>query len=660
MSKLGLRRSETWLAQKRDLAFSIGKYYVPKEQEPEVKKALREARRVPKATPTAETIKLESQEMRTALEAFFASNASLSQSHPNYVYTEPLAAPYLFWYHNRSSTAFDDLSDNHRKYMLKLTSWIDKAYGEQYAKVNEQLKRGMVSHLSVVYLVKPGDVVILNSKPGHEDGVLSGQIVEDYPSSATSKPPKADPYEAPWQKKAKKDKKYLQKWSLPVWRYIYNGSFYRKQSVVHIEVGVDELEDEVSIDKLNIYPLEYASTETRSQLEDRGRRFWSCRERRLIAFEDSKGVYGVSTAGERFMVDFETHKQLHPYQNSSTNVDESMEKMEGGTFESDVPPPAPEIYVFPDTMPAYNLRTKKWHDLEVDQFRDVQWNRESFTHLVLDDESKELVHALVTNQIAREQGTDIIDSKGNGLIILLHGGPGTGKTYTAESVAELAEKPLFRVTCGDIGTKPEDVEKYLESVLHLSKIWGCVVLLDEAEVFLEKRMITDLERNALVLVFLRVLEYYEGILILTSNRVGTFDEAFKSRIQLSLHYDELSLGQRKKIWKNFLTRLKKMDQSPPMQITDPATRILKDAESINIDFDDVECYIDDLAQHDMNGRQIRNAITTARQLAKFKGERMVYKHLKHVITVSSKFDTYLVSVREGLTDKQVARGEGVR
>jgi AAA+ superfamily predicted ATPase len=103
----------------------------------------------------------------------------------------------------------------------------------------------------------------------------------------------------------------------------------------------------------------------------------------------------------------------------------------------------------------------------------------------------------VVNQIRSEAITDVIDRKGNGLIILLHGGPGTGKTFTAESVAELAEKPLYRVTCGDIGTKPEEVEKYLESVLYLGKIWGCVVLLDEADVFLEQRRLTDLERNAL-------------------------------------------------------------------------------------------------------------------------------------------------------------------
>ena len=270
----------------------------------------------------------------------------------------------------------------------------------------------------------------------------------------------------------------------------------------------------------------------------------------------------------------------------------------------------------------------------------------------------------MTNKINDEQSTDLIQGKGNGLIILLHGSPGTGKTFTAESVAEIAEKPLYRVTCGDIGTKPEQVEKYLESVLHLGKIWDCVVLLDEADVFLEQRTLTDLERNALVSVFLRVLEYYEGILILTSNRVGTFDEAFKSRIQLSLHYEPLTKGQRHKIWRNFLDNLRTLEQTQQEAAkVEPMGENRKRKlahESLGIDFDDIECYLGELAEKPMNGRQIRNAITTARQLAKFKGVDMSYVHLKHVIGVSKKFDEYLEKVQDGCTDEDIARGGGIR
>ncbi|OTB04065.1 hypothetical protein M426DRAFT_73637 [Hypoxylon sp. CI-4A] len=321
---------------------------------------------------------------------------------------------------------------------------------------------------------------------------------------------------------------------------------------------------------------------------------------------------------------------------------------------SDQPPPKPDIYVFPNTIPGYNLRTKKWVDLKVDRIQDVKFNKKSFEHLIVDSATKELIQALVIHQIARERSTDIIDKKGNGLIILLHGGPGTGKTFTAESVAETAEKPLFRVTTGDISTKREDVEKYLESVLHLGKVWGCVVLIDKAEVFLEQRSLENLERNALVSVFLRVLEYYEGILVLTSNRVGTFDEAFKSRILLSLHYENLTEDQRTKIWKSFMTRLKNMDEN-----LDDAKRKFREVDR-EIDFDDVECYLSELAKHELNGRQIRNAITTARQLAVFRKEPMSSEYLKHVIGVSSKFDKYLKNVQEGYSDDQIARGEGIR
>lgn len=277
----------------------------------------------------------------------------------------------------------------------------------------------------------------------------------------------------------------------------------------------------------------------------------------------------------------------------------------------------------------------------MDQIRDVSWNKKAFDSLAIDDDAQELIQALVTNQIESSKGTDIIADKGNGLIILLHGGPGTGKTFTAESMADFAQKPLYRVTCGDIGTNPEQVETYLESVLHLGLIWDCVVLLDEADVFLEERGQADLARNALVSVFLRVLEYYQGILILTSNRVGTFDEAFKSRIQLSLHYDKLNKAQRRKIWRNFIERLKSLGEA-------------------NVEFDDLYDHMDELVDHEMNGRQIRNVITTARQLAQYRGKNLCYAHLKHVIDIAGRFDTYIQKVKEGFTDEELARDEGRR
>lgn len=281
-------------------------------------------------------------------------------------------------------------------------------------------------------------------------------------------------------------------------------------------------------------------------------------------------------------------------------------------------------------------------DIKIDLIEDVQWNKDAFSqHLVADDDTKELIEALVTSQLALENSTDVIENKGKGLIMLLHGSPGTGKTFTAEGVAEMAEKPLYPVTCGDLGTKPENVEKYLESVFHLGRLWGCVVLLDEAEVFLEQRQLADLERNALVSVFLRALEYYDGILILTSNRVGTFDEAFKSRIQLAIHYEPLKKAQRKQVWKNFFNRLEKLEEE-------------------NIDYEDIRTYYDDLSVFKMNGRQIRNSITTARQLAQFKGKKMTYSHLKHAIKVSGKFDEYLANLRNGLGDEEIAKEEGVR
>lgn len=316
---------------------------------------------------------------------------------------------------------------------------------------------------------------------------------------------------------------------------------------------------------------------------------------------------------------------------------------------TDQEPPDDAFLLMPPDIPGFYLNEKKWIKIFVDSIQAVTWNKKAFERLVLPSQTKDLVRALVTvrtSQRGVKQGlgvagkrTDITNGKGNGLIMLLHGGPGTGKTLTGESVAEIAEMPLYRVTCGDIGTNAEAVEKYLNTVLHLGKAWNCVLLLDEADVFLEERSMSDLKRNSLVSVFLRILEYYDGILILTSNRVGIFDEAFKSRIQVALHYENLNRVSRKRIWQNFLDMLEEDEE--------------------NVNFDQLKYHLDDLAERELNGRQIRNVLTTARQLAIYRNERLDWQHLNQALTVSSDFNEYLKRM-QGHSDDQRARDIGLR
>jgi SpoVK/Ycf46/Vps4 family AAA+-type ATPase len=165
----------------------------------------------------------------------------------------------------------------------------------------------------------------------------------------------------------------------------------------------------------------------------------------------------------------------------------------------------------------------------MDRLRDIVWSEEAFHSLVLEPKQKVLIHSLVKQHKHRAAlFDDIVVGKGKGLIGLLSGGPGCGKTLTAEAVAEVTGRPLYVVSAGELGTVVTDVDQNLTKILELSRTWGAVLLLDEAEVFLQQRSTTDINRNALVSVFLRQLEYFQGILFLTTNMVAQFDPAFES------------------------------------------------------------------------------------------------------------------------------------
>ncbi|RKL45098.1 hypothetical protein BFJ72_g3748 [Fusarium proliferatum] len=639
-----------YLKHRLDAAFVVYKHYEPGFQSKDVRKAIAEGSTIPVPKPAREVVQPLSEQMIMALDEFVDSHPSFKEKFPGWRSSDPIKSPFLFWYCYRSPGALEGMEEPHKKQMLLLTEWIDRNYSEMYAEVETKFSEGHVSKTLMPFFIQPGEVLVSKNEKG-----IQGYIAGSWPGKARSNTLSPDYSNGP--------PKVTQSWSVDAWSYGYDGKFYRNSITLFINLEFDEDNPDVSIAKLNILPIRFGNSEFRTKLDRRGRTMWACRKRNLVAYKDTTED-NLSGEGERYMIDFNTYKQLHSDSQKSKVAYSSLtrpdrKEMDAAVMECDDPPDGAELLVFPNTIVGYNLRQKKWQDLQIDLMQKVLWNKQAFKHLVIDPEIKDIIQALVSSKLETDQTTDLIQGKGNGLIILLHGGPGTGKTFTAESVAELAEKPLFCVTCSDIGIDAEAVEKYLKSVLHLGKIWGCVVLLDEADVFLEQRTLTDLKRNALVSVFLRVLEYYEGILILTSNRVGTFDEAFKSRIQLSLHYENLTKGQRQTIWENFLNRLNDLEQEN-LKIDPIEERKRKFENNKGINFDDIERHLADLAEEQMNGRQIRNAITTARQLAKFKGERMTYRHLEHVIRISRKFDKYLDKVRDSYTDDQVAREEGIR
>merc|ERR550514_578526 len=161
-----------------------------------------------------------------------------------------------------------------------------------------------------------------------------------------------------------------------------------------------------------------------------------------------------------------------------------------------------------------------------------------------------MVQALVEH--AHESFTDVVEGKGSGCVFLLHGPPGVGKTLTAEATAEKMQKPLYAITVGELGSSVESMEARLKSTLELAKLWDAVLLIDECDIFLERRD-KDVTRNAMTGIFLRLLEYHQGVLFLTSNRIKSFDPALNSRITVALHYPALDDKTRAKVWHSMLS-----------------------------------------------------------------------------------------------------------
>lgn len=165
--------------------------------------------------------------------------------------------------------------------------------------------------------------------------------------------------------------------------------------------------------------------------------------------------------------------------------------------------------------------------------------------LVLPPEQTDLIDILTAEMDVLMD--DIVEGKSGGTTVLCAGPAGVGKTLTAEVYSEIIKRPLYRVHSGQLGLNVAEMEKALKDTLTRAQRWGAIMLIDEADVYIKRRD-DNIAANAVVGVFLRVLEYFNGLLFLTTNRVDDIDEAIVSRCIAMIKYHPPNHDDRRKIW----------------------------------------------------------------------------------------------------------------
>ncbi|KAI8224684.1 hypothetical protein K4K54_005128 [Colletotrichum sp. SAR 10_86] len=280
---------------------------------------------------------------------------------------------------------------------------------------------------------------------------------------------------------------------------------------------------------------------------------------------------------------------------------------------------------------GFNLKEKTWENFEVDRVHDIEWNTKPFESLVLPDGYKELILAFVESQVKdNDNFDDVINGKGGGLVALLAGAPGVGKTLTAESVAEKIQAPLFKMELGEYNeddpdhydTPPHRARRSgggsvaigvqhrrgdIAGAFELAARWGAVLLIDECDAYLEQRSDSSSQRNKLVSRFLRELEYYPSLLFLTTNREKSLDPAIHSRVHLTINYPALDEPSRKKVWMTFLgTTGSKLSN-----------------ENLAA-----------LSRIEIDGRKIRNIVKTAGIMARRDGRSVTFDDIRKVMKIT--------------------------
>ena len=151
--------------------------------------------------------------------------------------------------------------------------------------------------------------------------------------------------------------------------------------------------------------------------------------------------------------------------------------------------------------------------------------------------------------------------QGRGLLALLSGPPGTGKTMAAQVIARNLGYDLYRVNLATVVSKwVGETSQNLERILTRAAAMDAVLLFDEADALFSKRAtevrdVQDRFANTDTAYLLQAIENYPGIALLTSNQKGSIDPAFRRRLRFVIEFAKPNAAEQETLWKRTITSL---------------------------------------------------------------------------------------------------------
>lgn len=236
----------------------------------------------------------------------------------------------------------------------------------------------------------------------------------------------------------------------------------------------------------------------------------------------------------------------------------------------------------------------------------------AFAKVILPEKTKKEIIAVLNQsknakQIFEDWGLGETIEYGRGMTMLFHGGPGTGKTWTANCIAKALKRELLTVGPAEIqSSEPGGANRAIQEAFQNCKSSNKVLLLDECDSLITVRSSVGIILGGEINTLLTEIEKFEGVCILSTNRADTLDPALERRLALIVQFDNPDYEARKRIWEVLIPKKLPLEK---------------------------EVTLDWLAEYKLTGGQIKNVLLQAARSASADEQKEVKKgHVENAVS----------------------------